>query len=113
MRLRRPRRDTRNIVMVKLGPRSRHLVLPVALAVCASSCSFLFVTGPPPPEQRTTRFDCTTSTVMPTIDALVATLQLLSAVYAVASSDEEIQRRTGYPKEYVVLVGLSWGIIYT
>ncbi|HVV17527.1 MAG TPA: hypothetical protein VHH90_10015 [Polyangia bacterium] len=51
-----------------------------------TSCSFLFVHGPPPDHERLPYFDCSSSNVLPVLDALYGGLAAAEAVAAGAGS---------------------------
>ncbi|MFL5307817.1 MAG: hypothetical protein ACJ8F1_21540 [Polyangia bacterium] len=59
------------------------------VGLCSTtSCSFLFVHGPPPDHQRLPYFDCSTSNVLPVLDALYGGLAAAAAVAAGTGSQE-------------------------
>ncbi len=51
-----------------------------------TSCSFLFVHGPPAGHERMQYFDCSTSNVLPVLDAVYAGLVAVEAVAAATGS---------------------------
>ncbi|HXU62523.1 MAG TPA: hypothetical protein VN962_12520 [Polyangia bacterium] len=53
-----------------------------------SGCSFAFVHGPPPNHERLPSVDCTTSNVLPVLDAVFAGLAVADAVGAATGAPE-------------------------
>ncbi|HSS37825.1 MAG TPA: hypothetical protein VLT58_03550, partial [Polyangia bacterium] len=51
-----------------------------------TSCSFLFVHGPPPDHDRLQYFDCSSSNVLPVLDALYGGLAAVEAAAAAAAA---------------------------
>lgn len=85
----------------------------LASAMFATSCSFLFVSGPPPHDQRIGRFDCTTTMAAPVVDGVLAALQVLGLVWAASKSDAEVREAAGIPRDNAIGVSISWAILYT
>jgi hypothetical protein len=64
------------------GPR----VWAALLALFPAGCSFAFVDGPPTVHKQLPYFECTSSNVLPTLDAVVGGLYGIAAVGQLASS---------------------------
>jgi len=58
------------------------------LAVLPAGCSFAFVDGPPTTHKQLPYFECTSSNVLPTVDAVTAGLFGISAVGALVSASQ-------------------------
>ena len=88
------------------------LLLLLALLAPESGCSFVFVSGPPPPAERTRGYDCTRSRVAPVIDVGLAALALAGATYAGLASDEEYARVSSSSREVAIPLALAWTAVY-
>jgi hypothetical protein len=67
-----------------------------------TGCSFLFVHGPPPDHQRLPFFDCSSSNVLPVLDALYAGAVAIDAV--AAGADRGVLSTTSSSKADVFLL---------
>lgn len=57
----------------------------VALGLAGTGCSFLFVSGPPAAHKKMPYFDCTSSNVAPTIDAVLGAIYGIDGAVMIAS----------------------------
>ena len=61
-------------------------------AAAPSSCSLIFVDGPPPKSQRSSDFDCSREAGLPEIaDMAIATFEVVRAAYAYSQPDSAYQ----------------------
>lgn len=80
-----------------------------------AGCSFAFVHGPPPSPERLPSFDCTSSNVLPVLDAVFAGIAVADAVGAATGSPEFRSPKSeafAFAAE-AVLVGASAGYGFT
>jgi len=80
-----------------------------------SGCSFAFVHGPPPNHERLPSVDCTTSNVLPVLDAVFAGIAAADAVGAATGAPEFRSPKSeafAFAAE-AVLVGASAGYGFT
>ena len=56
-------------------------VAVICLGLVWGGCSYLFVRGPPPPEERLGSFDCTTSNGWPVFDLIYGTVNTGANIY--------------------------------
>lgn len=91
-------------------------LLPVMLAgapLSGSGCSFAFVEGPPPPERRFGLVKCTSSSVAPVIDLVIAALQVVGFFQAATGDEVEYRNDKGVSRETGIWVSLALGTVYT
>ncbi len=69
-----------------------------------TGCSFLFVHGPPPDHERLAYFDCSSSNVLPVLDALYAGVAAAEAV-AAGSGDRAVAPTSSARTDAFVLAG--------
>ena len=61
----------------------------IVLAAMLSSCSFVFVSGPPPNHEQVPAFRCTSGKAMPIVDAIVVAALVVATFAVVNASDQQ------------------------
>jgi hypothetical protein len=82
----------------------------VGVALSSSACGWIFVEAPPVDHAERPYFTCTQSKVAPTLDVVWGGLNVLGAVVALATPEDEWDQDSG-DRAAVVAVGLGWGVV--
>jgi hypothetical protein len=94
---------------------SRSLLLSALLVtaqVSGGGCSYMFVTGPPPPEKRTHPLTCSSNSVAPVVDIMLIGVQAAGFLKAASDSDAEYERDTGVSKGAGAVLSLGLGVLF-
>jgi hypothetical protein len=83
-----------------------------AFPLTFTACGWIFVSGPPPNHENLPTFNCTTSKTAPVLDVIWGGLNVLGAIGAIATSEEDwVTDYPDYERGTVIGVGLAWGVV--
>ena len=83
----------------------RSALLAALLALLPAGCSFAFVDGPPSTHKQLPYFECTSSNVLPTVDAVIGGAYGIGAVAQLASSSSSSGTYSSNDRSDAILAG--------
>jgi hypothetical protein len=85
----------------------RPAVLAAIFALFPAGCSFAFVDGPPTTHKQLPYFDCTSSKVLPTVDAVIGGAYGIGAVASLAGSSSSGTYSSSNDRSDTILAGAT------
>src|SRR5262245_34321011 len=90
---------------------SRPRVWAALLALLPTGCSFAFVDGPPTTHRQLPYFECTSSNVLPTVDAVIGGIYGIAAVGALVQTSSSSSPYSDNNKSDAILAGAAGAVL--